>query len=210
MKAIVAVDKNWGIGKDGNLLVRIPEDMKNFKQTTINHVVIMGRKTMESMGCKPLKDRLNIVLTRNYDINYPGFVFVHSETELIHYLKDHDLFGESWVIGGSEIYNLLLKYCMEVHITKIDAVFEADTYFNNLDTNKDWWEATSIDTPIVYDGNKVVFSTYMNIDAYIQFMETTVFKRKLREFERIALKASVKNMEPTTAKTVQNPHNSNS
>ena len=197
MKAIVLVDNHWGIGRGNNLLIKIPEDMKKFRHFTLNNAVIMGRKTMESMGCKPLKDRLNIVLTRNYDIYYSGFIFVHSEKELIYYLSEHNLFDKSWVIGGSEIYSLLLKYCMEIRVTKVDADLHADTYIDNLDADSSTWiQNAVIDEPIMYENYRISFLAYTNMNAFIQFMETVVFKRKLHNFEKLFFEAGIRNFKP--------------
>lgn len=197
MKAIVLVDNHWGIGRENDLLIKISEDMKKFRHFTLNKAVIMGRKTMESMRCKPLKNRLNIVLTRNYDIYYPGFVFVHSEKELIIYLSEHNLFDKSWVIGGSEIYSLLLKYCMEIRVTKVDADLHADTYIDNLDADSSTWiQNAVIDEPIMYENYRVSFLAYTNLNAFIQFMETVVFKRKLHTFEKLFFEAGIRNFKP--------------
>ena len=88
MNIIVAVDQNWGIGKDNKLLVSIPADMKYFRETTTGNVVVMGRKTLESFpNGLPLKKRTNIVLTRNENYQAKDAVIVHSEKELLEELK---------------------------------------------------------------------------------------------------------------------------
>lgn len=86
MNAIVAIDNKNGIGKEGQLLIKLKDDMKWFKNITTNKVVIMGRKTMESIG-KPLTNRLNIVLTRNFTVNKPGYIFLHSIEDLMMFLR---------------------------------------------------------------------------------------------------------------------------
>jgi len=137
MKAIVAVDENWGIGKDGQLLARIPGDMKYFKSKTLGKTVVMGRATLESLpGGKPLPDRNNVVLSRN-----PGFKADCSvcscEEQLLSQLREGQ--GDDvFVIGGEQIYKALLPYCDTVYVTKISAVFPADTWFENLDERDDW------------------------------------------------------------------------
>ena len=114
MQAIVAADNNWGIGYQNRLLVSIPSDMKFFRQKTTGNVVVMGRKTLESFpNGLPLKNRVNIVLTK-----YPS--------------------EKIYVIGGESIYKMMLPYCDTVYVTKIDREFQADTYFPNLDQMEDW------------------------------------------------------------------------
>jgi len=140
MKIIVAVDKNWGIGCENDLLFSLPLDMKHFKETTLNSTVVMGRKTLESLpGGKPLKNRENIVLSSQ---NLDGdFKVVGSVDEL---LKTIGEIGggcqnkETFVIGGGSVYALLLDYCDGAIITKIDSQSKADTFFPNLDEHKDW------------------------------------------------------------------------
>lgn len=141
MNIIVNVSRTWGIGKDGDLLFHIKGDMKFFKETTINNVVVMGRKTLDSLpNGLPLKDRVNIVLTRNRDFSREGVVVVHSVDELLEEIKKYDT--EIFVIGGGEIYNMLLPYCDKAYITKVDSDKEADTFFVNLDED-DTWKAES-------------------------------------------------------------------
>lgn len=138
MNLIVAVDKNWAIGLKNKLLVSIPADMKFFRETTTGKVVVMGRKTLESFpgGC-PLKKRTNIVLTSDQNYQVKDAVVVHSVEELLKELKKYPE-EEIYVIGGESIYRQLLPYCKTAHVTKIDHVYEADTYFPNLDEMKDW------------------------------------------------------------------------
>ena len=138
LSLIAAVDKDWGLGKDGELLFSIKEDMQFFRRTTMDNVVIMGRKTLESFpGKKPLKNRVNIVLTRNKDYCAEGAVVVSSLDELDAELKKYEG-KEHIVIGGGEIYSLLMPYCTKAYITKVDATKDADTYLENLDQNSEW------------------------------------------------------------------------
>lgn len=138
MKLIAAVDKNWGIGKDNSLLISIPEDMKFFRETTSGKVVVMGRKTLESFpGGRPLKNRVNIVLTKNTGYEKDGAVIVHGMEELNAELKKYDT-DDIFVIGGGSIYEALLPMCDTAYITKIDKEFDADTFFPDLDKNEDW------------------------------------------------------------------------
>lgn len=138
MNMIVAVDKNWAIGCDNKLLVSIPADMKFFRETTSGHVVVMGRKTLETFpNGLPLKNRTNIVLTANKDYNGKGAIVVHSMDELMEELKKYDS-DDIYVVGGGKIYEQMLPYCDTVHVTKIDHAYEADTWFPNLDADEAW------------------------------------------------------------------------
>lgn len=138
MDLIVAVDNNWAIGNKGELLVRIPEDQKFFRQTTMGNAVVLGRKTLAGFpNGLPLAGRDNIILTRNEKFDVRGGIIVHSEDELIdkiREIKDKNVF----VIGGGEIYRMLLPYCKYAHVTKIDYSYEADTWFPNLDKLDNW------------------------------------------------------------------------
>ncbi|MGI6070891.1 MAG: dihydrofolate reductase [Blautia sp.] len=138
MNIIVAVDKNWAIGKENKLLVSIPADMKYFRTHTTGKVVVMGRKTLESFpGGMPLKKRTNIVLTRNADYQVKDAVVVHTVDELLEELKKYPS-EDIYVIGGDSVYKQMLPYCDTAHVTKIDFAYEADTYFPNLDQMPEW------------------------------------------------------------------------
>ena len=138
MNLIAAVDRHWGIGKGGELLTSIPQDMKFFRETTTGQVVVMGRKTMESFpGGKPLPNRVNIVLTRDPSYTKEGAVIVHSLDELkeaLHPYPDQSVF----VIGGETIYRQLLDECDTAYLTKIDHVFDADAFFPDIDAMPQW------------------------------------------------------------------------
>lgn len=138
MNLIAAVDKNWGIGIKGELLISIPDDMKFFKNTTTGNIVVMGRKTLESFpGKRPLKNRTNIVVTSDMSYNADGAEAVHSIPELLEALKKFDS-EKVYVIGGGTIYKQLLPYCDTAYITYIDYGYEADTFLNNLDEDDSW------------------------------------------------------------------------
>ena len=138
MKAILAADKNWGIGYNNHLLVSIPSDMKFFRQTTTGKVVVMGRKTLESFpNGMPLKNRTNIVLTGNQNYQVKDAIVVHSEDELMEELKKYDT-DDVYVIGGESVYRMMLPYCDTAYVTKIDRAFQADTFFPNLDEMDEW------------------------------------------------------------------------
>lgn len=138
MYIIAAADRNWAIGKSGDLLYHLPQDMKFFRETTSGSVVVMGRKTLESFpGGRPLKNRVNIVLTRNNDYEKDGVVVCHSVDELCKILKEYTD-KNIFVIGGEEIYRQLLPMCTKAYITRVDATSEADSFFPDLDNDPDW------------------------------------------------------------------------
>ncbi len=137
MKLIVAVDKNWAIGKNNKLMWSIPADMKYFREITKGNIVIMGRKTLESFPQgQPLKDRVNIVVTRNAGYKVKGAVIAGSIEEAVTEAEKYE--GDIYVIGGESIYRAMLPYCDAAFITKIDHAFDADTYFPNLDEDPAW------------------------------------------------------------------------
>ena len=138
MKAILAADKNWGIGYNNHLLVSIPSDMKFFRQTTTGKVVVMGRKTLESFpNGMPLKNRTNIVLSGNQNYQVKDAVVVHSEDELMEELEKYDT-DDIFVIGGESVYRMILPHCDTVYVTKTDRAFQADTFFPDLDEMDEW------------------------------------------------------------------------
>ncbi len=138
MNLIAAVDENWAIGLKNKLLVSIPDDMKFFRQTTMDKVVVMGRKTLESFpNGRPLPRRTNIVLTRDMSYRVKGAVVLHSLEELFAELEQYPS-EDVYVIGGETIYRQLLDYCDVAHITKLHYRYEADAYFPNLDDRPEW------------------------------------------------------------------------
>lgn len=137
MKLIVAVDKNWAIGKNNKLMWSIPADMKYFRETTKGNIVIMGRKTLESFPQgQPLENRVNIVITRNADYKVKDAVIAGSIEAAIAEAEKYE--GDIYVIGGESIYRAMLPYCDTALITKIDHAFDADTYFPDLDQDPEW------------------------------------------------------------------------
>jgi len=160
MKAIVAVDKKWGIGKNNELLFSIPEDMKYFRTTTLNKTVVMGGNTLRSFpNGNPLKNRVNIVLSKTVDRD--DLVVVRSYLELFDELKkraDEEIF----IIGGASVYKEMLLYCEEILVTKIDADGDADVFFTNLDEHKDFVLSNSTEEITTQNGYKIKFTTYKN------------------------------------------------
>ena len=155
MNAIAAVDANWAIGNKNRLLTSIPADMKFFREKTMGHVVVMGRKTLESFpNGLPLKNRVNIVLTANRSYKVKDAIIVHTKEELLEELKKYDS-NELYVIGGGSIYEMLIPCCD----TKIDHVYAADTYFPNLDQMDDW-EMTEVSEEQTCFDLEYVFAKY--------------------------------------------------
>jgi dihydrofolate reductase len=162
MKAIVAVDSDWGIGCCGKSLFRIPEDLKFFKEMTLGKVVVMGKETFESLpGREPLKDRTNIVLSREMGYRNAGVIVCHSLEEFFTELRKYDT-EDVFVIGGESIYSQLLKYCREAYVTKIYGKRTADKYFTDLDREKSWKLAWSSDLQ-TYRDIEYKFTKYENI-----------------------------------------------
>lgn len=159
MNLIVAVDRNWAIGKDNKLLVSIPDDMKFFRETTTGKVVVMGRKTLESFpNGKPLKNRVNIVLTRDNNYKVSDAIVVHSKEELLKELEKYNT-DDVYIIGGESIYRMMLDECSRAFVTYVDYAYDADTYFPNLDENPEWTLAEESEEQTYYD-IEFYFRTY--------------------------------------------------
>ena len=138
IEAIVAIDENGAIGRQGNLLCHLPADMKHFKEVTMGSSIIMGRKTFESFPRRPLPGRQNIVITRNAAWQYPGVTVVHSVEEAIAAAETDTVF----VIGGADVYEQTLPLVEVLHLTLIHARWaSADVFFPALDMNE--WQEVS-------------------------------------------------------------------
>lgn len=150
--AIVAVDSNFGIGFNGELLERIPDDLKRFKQLTDDTTVIMGRKTWDSLPKKPLPNRFNIIVTsQEHEDN--DIDIKHSTMEEVKSFLELDLGIPVFIIGGGMIYRELLPYCQEVYLTRILKSHDnVDTYFPNLDEMDEWEQDECSET---YDYNGI-------------------------------------------------------
>ncbi len=163
MKAILHADKQWGIGKNNDLMFSIPLDMKFFRETTLNKIVVMGNNTLKSFpNGKPLKNRINIVLSRSENTR-DDCIFVKSLDQLFSVLGEYNS-DDIYIIGGSSIYKMLLPYCSEVLVTKVDAVGGADTFFENLDENNEF-ELIYESEPIVTNGYTIQFTAYKNTNT---------------------------------------------
>ena len=137
LSIIVAKAKNNIIGKDNKLIWHLPDDMRRFKELTIGHNIIMGRKTYESLG-RVLPDRKHIVFTQNPDFKFDdqNVRIVHSMLEIQEYIESNE---ENFVIGGAMIYNLLMPYVTKMYVTEINKDFDGDTFFPKIN-NEIWKE----------------------------------------------------------------------
>jgi dihydrofolate reductase len=151
MQLIVAVDNNWAIGNQNNLLVSIPEDHKFFRETTMGHVVVLGRKTLAGFpGGLPLKGRKNIIITHDTDFEAKDAVVVHSKEELLEELTKYES-DDVFIIGGESIYNMMYEYCDTAHVTKINYSYQADKYFPDLDKLDNWVVTGDSDEQTYFD-----------------------------------------------------------
>ena len=139
ISAIVAVDENWGIGFNGELLEKIPEDMKQFRLLTHKRTILMGRKTWDSLPKKPLPNRHNLVITKDpsiYELTSEVWFYTLRQIEVL-MLKNKNV--NYFIIGGGQIYEKLLPICDKVYLTKIMVSHEnVDTYFPNIELMDNW------------------------------------------------------------------------
>ena len=158
LSAIVAVCDDWGIGLDGGMVVENRDDMRHFVACTTGHPVIMGRRTLESFpGGRPLKNRRNVVLTRDASFSPEGVDVVHSVDEALAAVADED---EAWVIGGGQVYELLLPRCSRAVVTRNHCVRPCDTRFPDLDADPAWEVAEVRDGGVTPEGVPFDFVTY--------------------------------------------------
>lgn len=153
MRLIVAVDRNWCIGRAGELLYHIPEDLHHFKALTWGQTILYGRKTMATFpGGKPLPGRRNLVLTHHPETLPSGAEAVETFTGL----------EEAFVVGGASVYAQLLPRCTEAFVTKVDADGGGDAFFPNLDASPEWRPAEASE-PRQYDGLTYRFCRYVRV-----------------------------------------------
>lgn len=138
---IVAVTENGVIGKDNQLIWRLPDDLKRFKKLTMGHPIIMGRKTFDSIG-KPLPGRTSIVITRNPDYKVDDVFVVHSLEEAIEAAKQIES-DEAFIIGGGELYKQALPICDKLYVTEVKTVMEGDAFFKITDPDN-WVETERV------------------------------------------------------------------
>lgn len=141
MKIIVAVDNNWAIGRKGGLLFNIKEDMKFFRETTKDGVVVMGKNTFESLPNGPLPNRVNIVITQDETYERDDIIVVHSIEAAVEAASAYTD-KETFCIGGGQVYKQMLKYCDTAYVTRIHAsVPDADAFFVDMSKETDWYVA---------------------------------------------------------------------
>lgn len=158
LSAIVAIDRNGAIGKQGQLLCRLPADMRHFKDTTMGHSIVMGRKTFESFPKGALPGRQNIVITRKRDFAAEGVTVAHSVEEA---LAAATMPGEVFVIGGEQIYRATFSMVDTIHLTVIDHKFkDVDAHFPRIDMRS--WIITSQEEHPADDGNPYPY-TFMTL-----------------------------------------------
>lgn len=161
MNLIAAVCANNGIGKDNSLLFRIPEDQKFFHNMTVGKTVIMGRKTYQSLpDSKALPDRTNIVFSTRSDFK-PSDCLVCQNLDVLHYMIASEQSDNIFVIGGAEIYNLLLPECSKAFITQINASPDCDSFFPELNSYE--WHLIASSLPQMYNNLEYKFSIYERI-----------------------------------------------
>ncbi len=154
LKILVAFDENRVIGKNNALIWHLPADLKRFKALTTGHVIIMGRKTFESIG-KPLPNRTTIVISRQTNLQIEGVILAHSVEEAI--LKAKSLTREDiFIVGGAEIYTLSLPLVDQVLVTQLHDIFEGDAFFPEI--SSEMWDLTEQERGITDDKNTYQFS----------------------------------------------------
>ena len=163
IKILVACDENRVIGKDNQLIWHLPADLKRFKSLTTGHVILMGRKTYESIG-KPLPNRTTIVITRQADFQAEGTITAHSVDEAI--LKAKSLSREDiFIVGGAEIYTLSLALADQILVTQLHDIFEGDAYFPEI--SAETWEIVARERGLTDEKNPFQYSfiTYQKKDG---------------------------------------------
>lgn len=173
MKIIVAVDKNWGIGKNNDLQVRNDDDLERFKKLTKNNIVVYGSNTLKTFpGSKPLKNRINILLDDKAN-NKTDILSNENETEALYIVNNFfdalDMINslekkyrdkEVYIIGGGSVYSQFLPYASEAIVTKWDFEKEADTFFDNLSENTNW--EIYKEENVISEGGNFIITTYIN------------------------------------------------
>ena len=160
--SILSVDKKWGIGKNNGLLFSLPNDMKFFRETTKGHTVFMGENTLLSFpGSRPLKNRVNVVLSQDPTHNYEGCENIHNFDEFVKNLQEKGENSDVFVIGGASIYRQTLPYVDKVLLTKVNADGGATVFFPNLDEDPNF-VCVDEGTPIQDGEFEIRFTVYEN------------------------------------------------
>ncbi len=160
MKMIVCVSEDFGIGNKGGLLFSLPPDMKFFRETTLGKVVFMGRGTLDSFpGGKALKNRTNVVLTRDDSFSREDTVVVHTKEAAVKYLSQFES-DDVYIIGGAQIYELMRDVCDEALVTKVYKSVDCDAFFFDIDSDKNWKLVSQSDI-MDYEGTRFSFCKYV-------------------------------------------------
>jgi len=158
MRLIVAVDQNWAIGRGGELLARIPADLRRFKEITMGHPVLLGRKTLATFpGGRPLPGRENFILSSTPGYAVEGARVLSSVEEALRLCP-----ADTFVIGGGRVYETMLEHCDRAYVTRLCAAFDADTWFPDLDALPDW-ALTGEGPPLTDGGVKFQYLTYERV-----------------------------------------------
>lgn len=166
LSSIFAMGKNRVIGRDNQLPWRLPEDLKYFRRITTGHAVIMGRKTHESIG-KPLPNRRNIVLTTQTNYQADGCEIAHSIEEVLALVDSKE---EAFIIGGAEIYKLLLPYTNKMYITQIHQEFKGDAFFPTFDESE--WVLTETAPGVQNDENPYQYEFQIYVRSVLNCKES--------------------------------------
>lgn len=160
--SILNCDKEFGLGRSNQLLFSLPKDMQFFRETTAGHVVCMGENTLLSFPSgKPLKNRINIVLSQDETHNYEGVINVHTFADFLKKIKEFSEKDDVFVIGGASIYKQTLPYIDQVYLTKVNAIGGAEVFFVNLDEDENF-ELIKESEPIMDAGYEIKFTIYQN------------------------------------------------
>lgn len=162
MIAIVAVDQNWGIGKDGEQMVYIPADLKRFRTLTTGNTIVLGRKTVATFPKgHPLKNRRNLILSRNPNYHPEGGEVFSTIDALMEQVTDPE---HTYVVGGASVYQAMIEHCTAAYVTKIEQAYPVDCWFPNLDTSPDW-EISDISEEMEHDGIKFRYVHYRRVNS---------------------------------------------
>lgn len=164
---IASVDKGFGIGKNGELLFPVKADLRRFRELTTGNTVVMGKNTLLSLpGGRPLKNRRNIVLSRNLNFCVDGALVCASARELFENIEKND---RVFVIGGESVYRELLPYCSTALLTELDANFDADRFLPDISKMENWQLADRSE-PLEQDGISFCYSEYTNLSP-LEFLQ---------------------------------------
>ncbi len=160
--SILNADKKFGIGKKNGLLFNLPIDMKYFRETTKGHIVAYGENTLLSFpNAKPLKNRINIVLSQDESHNYEGVINVHSFNDFLNVIKEKEKLDIVYIIGGASIYRQTLPYVDYVYLTKVNKDGGAEVFFVNLDEDPNF-QCVDESEPVLDGDIEIKFTKYRN------------------------------------------------